>query len=227
MDNQESSSKPSIGDSEWHDYVMSQFTPDELMKGNPTTRALRRVVTKLFGKIISSKPVHVYNSQDVRNTKVTVVYEVVIRDWPNGDLLSFGDACEVSELNCDNLFLAYAVASACTIAEGRTLRKALQLNCLAAEEIMKDEKSSEKAVAVNSESLLSPDQETFLDTKCRKLDIDVLKLVNLKGGQYRSPYDVPKIEVGKLVKTLTDYTNKPETIPDDIKGFQEWRIKNG
>ncbi len=226
MANQEESNRtPCMGDPEWHDYVMSKFGPEDLMNGNPTTRALRRVATLVLGKIISSKPTQVFNSTDVRNTKVTIVYNLVIRDWRDGDLLEFGDACEVSELNCDNLFLAYAVATASTIAEGRTLRKALQLNCLAAEEVMKESKSSEKAVATKSESLLSSDQETFLDSKCRKLDINVLSLVNQGGGSYRSPYDVPKTEAGKLVKTLTDYTNKPETIPDSIKGFQEWRVK--
>ena len=223
MENQdEFKSPPVLGDPGWHDYVMTFFTQEELNNGNPTTKALRRVATKLLGTIVISKPVAIHSSPDPRIIKACVEY-VVVFESGNGARREFGDVAEVNELNSDNLFLAYAVPSACTIAEGRTLRKALQLNCLAAEELTKNEKTIEKDVAANSTTLLSNDQATFIDSKCKKLDINVLSLVNRNGALYRSPYDVPREEAAKLITVLNGFTNKPDTIPDSIKGYQIWR----
>lgn len=227
MENQDEFKRgPYLGDADWHDYVMTFFTPEELNNGNPTTKALRRVATKLLGTIVVSKPVAIHSSPDPRIIRACVEY-VVVFESGDGKRREFGDVAEVNELNSDNLFLAYAVPSACTIAEGRTLRKALQLNCLAAEELTKNEKVIEKDVATNSARLLSSEQEMFIDAKCQKLDINVLSLVNRNGASYRSPYDVPKEEASKLVTVLNGYTNKPETIPESIKGYQSWRVKNG
>lgn len=223
MENQdEFNKKPSLGDAGWHDYAMTFFTPEELNNGNPTTKALRRVATKLLGNIVVSKPVAIHSSPDPRIIRACVEY-LIIFESGNGSRREFGDVAEVNELNSDNLFLAYAVPSACTIAEGRTLRKALQLNCLAAEELTKNEKTIEKDVAANSTTLLSNDQATFIDSKCKKLDINVLSLVNRNGALYRSPYDVPREEAAKLITVLNGFTNKPDTIPDSIKGYQIWR----
>lgn len=213
---------------EWHDYVMAHFQPNELMEGNPTTAGLRRVAELLLGDIVSSKPIQVFPSEGNGPARATVVYEVRIA-WKleasvqgeYGHIRTYADVADVWHGNCDSLFVGYAVATASTRAEGRALRKALKIRGVAAEELTKQDVA--KAVAIETEEKISNEQISFIDGKCKKLDINVVAYINSGDKQYRSIYDVTRETAAKMIKRLTEITNDKSLITETIMGYADWR----
>lgn len=213
---------------EWHDYVMTCFQPNELMEGNPTTAGLRRVAELLLGDIVSSKPVQIFPSEGNGPSRATVVYEVRIA-WKleatvqgeYGSIRTYGDVADVWHGNTDALFCGYAVATASTRAEGRALRKALKLRGVAAEELTKQDVA--KVVATETEEKISNEQISFIDGKCKKLDINVVAYINSGDKQYRSIYDVTRETAAKMIKRLTEITNDKSLITETILGYADWR----
>lgn len=213
---------------EWHDYVMTYFQPNELMEGNPTTAGLRRVAELLLGDIVSSKPVQVFPSEGNGPSRATVVYEVRIA-WKleatvqgeYSSIRTYADVADVWHGNTDALFCGYAVATASTRAEGRALRKALKLRGVAAEELTKQDVA--KVVATETEEKISNEQISFIDGKCKKLDINVVAYINSGDKQYRSIYDVTRETAAKMIKRLTEITNDKSLITETILGYADWR----
>jgi len=122
----------------WSDYVMRQFDKSEMFDGNPTCAGLRRVAEELLGDIIVSRPSQVWPATDADGPgRATVVFEVIF-DWMNsGQMRTYSEVADVWHGNTGDLFCAHPVATASTRAEGRALRKALKVKCLAAEELTK------------------------------------------------------------------------------------------
>ena len=184
----EESETPSMLSSEWNDYVMSHFDESELINGNPICAGLRRVAELLLGSILESGPHEVYPATDPNGPgRATVIYRVVF-DWMNsGQIKVFSEVADVWHGNTDDLFCAHPVATASTRAEGRALRKALKLRKLAAEELSKKDIISIVQQTVpskptdgdwNPEEKISVQQISFVDNKCRQLDINVMSFIN-------------------------------------------------
>lgn len=205
----------------WTDEVMLLFANDELIDGNPTVAGLRRVAEIVIGPIISSRPTQVFPVNGDGPGRATVSYTVTFHDHssPMG-VLEFGDVADVWIGNSDPLFVGFAVAAAATRAEGRALRKALKLKKVAAEELTKVDVV--KAISVPVEGNITPDQINFIDTKCRKLNVNVLKFAE-KHGQTGSIYAITKEKATQLIKELTTMTNKKDSIDSSILGFEEWK----
>tara|TARA_B100001113_G_scaffold353311_1_gene357132 strand:- start:1265 stop:2017 length:753 start_codon:yes stop_codon:yes gene_type:complete len=232
----EDNSTPIYGSQEWHDFIMSKFEKRELVDGNPTCAGLRRVAEDILGSIVVSRPSQVFPSTDVNGPgRATVVFEVVI-DWmDSGQLKTFSDVADVWHGNTDDLFCAHPVATASTRAEGRALRKALKIRCLAAEELTR-KKDVESIVreSVNSNKTvdgewqendnISDPQINFIDAKCKQLDINVLSFINAGSEQYDSINNVSKKTASSMLSTLNEYQNKKRKIPDSIMGYDKnWR----
>lgn len=219
---------------EWHEFVMSKFLDSELVEINgdkyPNCYGLRRVVELLIGDIVESKPTQIFMSPDSTTNnpgRVTVLYEVCLRSHhQDGSLITIGDVAEVFSLNCDDLFLAYPAATACTRAEGRCLRKALKLRCVAAEEITRN-KDVAKAVrqvtnsaptdgSYREEDPISGAQTNLLTNKCKEMNIDVLKFINIGEKTYAKLNDVSKKTAINMIKLLNDYQNNSKPIPANI-----------
>jgi len=207
MESLEESSPVGREDIGWHDYVISMFDPRELIDGNPTVPGLRRIVGILLGQVVCSRPVTVFPAE----REATVVYEVVIKT-KDGDLLTFGDVADVWHGNTDALFVGFAPATACTRAEGRCLRKALGLRGVAAEEL-----------PAQKVQMISDQQLDFIDSRCKKLDIDVLKFISSGTGDYRSIYEVTKDIATKMIKQLNVLKNDGDKIKDTIQPYISWR----
>jgi hypothetical protein len=227
---------PSYGSQEWHDYIMSKFETKELIDGNPTCAGLRRVAEDVLGSIVISRPVQIFPSLDANGPgRATVVFEVVF-DWMNsGNMRTYSDVADVWHGNTDDLFCAHPVATASTRAEGRALRKALKIRCLSAEELTR-KKDVESIVreTINSsktidgewqeEDSISNPQINFIDTKCKQLDINVLKFINSGSEQYDSINTVSKKTGIRMLSTLNEYQNKKRKISEEIAGYDpNWR----
>lgn len=230
MSEEEKEKIPNYLSPEWHDYVMTFFTKHELVEGNPTTAGLRRVAELLLGEIVSSKPIDVQPVKENGPGRSTVTYEVQF-DWklvpgdittsPTGRIRTYADVADVWHGNTDVLFCAYAPATASTRAEGRALRKALKLRGVAAEEICKLDVA--KIVAEATVDKVSNEQVSFIDSRCKRLDISVVAFINSGEKQYSSIYDVTRETAAKMIKKLTEYSNDKSQIDDTIKTYTEWR----
>ena len=228
---------PVYGSPEWNDYIMSKFEPRELIDGNPTCAALRRVAEDVLGDIIVSRPSQVFAPTDPNGPgRATVVFEVVF-DWQNtGKLKTYADVADVWHGNTDDLFCAHPVATASTRAEGRALRKALRLRCLAAEELARKkdiESIVRSSIASNSpvdgewngDESITNAQINFIDTKCKQLNINVMSFINSGEGAYESIGEVTKKVASKMLGVLNSYQNKKKDIQEDILGYdKDWRL---
>ena len=227
---------PSYGSPEWNDYVMDKFDRRELIDGNPICAGLRRVAEELLGDIVSSRPSQVFPATDSNGPgRATVVFEVVFNWMNSGALRTFADVADVWHGNTDDLFCAHPVATASTRAEGRALRKALKVKCLAAEELTR--KKDVEAVVKQTikiepstsgewegADLISTPQLNFIDGKCKQLDINVIKFINSGEKQYPSINEVSKKTASQMLYTLNTYQVKTKNIPSDIVGYDtNWR----
>tara|TARA_R100000808_G_scaffold63_1_gene512 strand:- start:8670 stop:9554 length:885 start_codon:yes stop_codon:yes gene_type:complete len=221
------SEAPEYNSREWSDYVMTKFDKSELIDGNPICAGLRRVAELMLGTIIESGPEQVFPSVDSNKPgRATVVYKVVI-DWMNtGYTKTFKEVADVWHGNTDDLFCAHPVATASTRAEGRALRKALKIRALAAEELAKkDIVGIVQATTAdwNPEDSISNQQVTFINNKCKQLDIDVRKFVNMGSTRYESINDITRNTAQKMLRQLNDYQQKGG-IPEQIQGYEsDWR----
>ena len=226
---------PAYGSKEWNDYIMEKFESNELFDGNPTCAGLRRVAEEVLGSIVSSRPTQVWPSTDANGPgRATVVFEVVINWMDSGEFRTFAEVSDCWHGNTDDLFCAHPAATASTRAEGRALRKALKIRCLAAEELAKKDIVSIVRQSVSAdqgldgewkeEDSISEPQINFIDAKCKQLDIDVVKFINAGSESYASINEISKMTASKMLSALNEYQTKKKPTPDKILGYDSnWR----
>lgn len=214
---------PDVTSPEWHDFVMSHFTEDELFDGNPTVPGLRRVSELLLGPIVFSGVTQVFPAQTVDHVgRCTVVYRV---DFGNGS--SFVDVADCWEANTDPEYLPYITANASTRAAGRAFRAALRIKTIAAEEIPKGDTSEfvEKLAQKNKvftdeyddSGKITDHQKRFLTGLCRRMDIDPVKVFQYELEKDIRKDSISKKEVSDVIAKINEY--QKENIPEEIKGF--------
>jgi len=201
---------------EWSDYVMSHFHEAELFDGRPTVVGLRRVAELLIGRIKVSMPVREYIFAGSSRSAVswTVQFE---------DGSVFGDIADCSVENTDDMFLPFALATAATRAEARSLRKALRIRGVAAEEI-----TSKNTAELTRDKLTKPASSTgefeggsratdrqvnFLEVKCRQLNIDLTKFLD---NEFKAKKErLTKDTASKAIDRLNAYQNEHDQVPKD------------
>jgi len=220
---------PPMTSPEWSEYVLSLFEEDEMIDGNPLVAGLRRVAETVLGTIVYSGPSQVFPStRDDHHGRATVVFTV---EFDNG--MRYSDVADCWEGNTDDMFCAYAVATASTRAEGRALRKALRMKGVAAEEITNKDTakivrdiSSKKDSSdgdYDDQSRMSDAQFNFIDVKCRQLDINGKGLFK-SGFEVEVNRKVSKRVASDIIDRLNEYQRDKSNIPEDLLGYdQEWR----
>ena len=220
---------PVYGSKKWSDFVMSQFEKGEMFDGNPTCAGLRRVAEELLGDIIVSRPSQVWPATNPDGPgRATVVFEICI-DWHrSGQIRTYSEVADVWHGNTGDLFCAHPVATASTRAEGRALRKALKVKCLAAEELTKKDVVGIVRAAVSvtkpnngdwqEEAAITTHQINFINTKCKQLDVNVLKFINLGKNTYEGIENVTKAKAIEMLNVLNDFQSNGD-IPDNCKGY--------
>ena len=227
-------SRPSMFSDEWNDFVMAHFHRNELIDGNPICAGLRRVAEFLLGDIIESGPEQVFPAMDgSAPDRATVVFKVVFNWMNSGEQRVYKEVADVWHGNTDDLFCAHPVATASTRAEGRALRKALKLRCLAAEELAKKDivsivresvKKTPTSGEYEADKTISSQQIQFIDNKCSTLDIDAFAFINMGNSSFANVGEVTKDSAKKMIKVLNNYQNDSGEIPDNIKGYKvNWR----
>ena len=147
--------------------------------------------------------------------------------------MRFSEVADCWEGNTDDMFCAYAIATASTRAEGRALRKALRIRAVAAEEMTKKdtakivrELSAKKEVSdggYDDSSRMSDAQYNFIDVKCRQLNINgeaLFKTVFNVDNKRK----ISKKVASDIIDSLNEYQRDKTTIPEPILGYvEEWR----
>jgi hypothetical protein len=210
-------------DIEWTDHVLSLLSDDEKIAGNPTTDGLRRVFEIALNCDIIDSSSNVVQSPSPDNEKrATVVHTIsyFLKDESvpeQSKHRSVSGAADVYWGNCDKVFRNHAVAVADTRAEGRALRRALKLRkVVAAEELAKDIEDHPDA---NSVSKISNNQINFIDVLAKRLNINVVNLLDSLSIQTTNIYDMTHDDGVKSIKELSTLQTNLESIPEKLKGY--------
>jgi len=210
---------PSMGDYEWHNYAMSHFHKDELMDGNPSVDGMRRVCELLVGTILETHTNVVGTPNEGNQYRASVVVSIVIDDSDN--VKRFDGAADAFSGNAEPEYARHALALAETRAEGRALKRALRLRkVVSAEEIV--DSSKIENVVVGGPNKIVDTQVNFVDLLAKNGNINVEKLVkslyNEVGNIRQLTYD----QATALCTKLSEYRNKPDSVPEDVKGYKAW-----
>lgn len=242
---------PRYCDKEWHDYVMSQFSEKEIIDEKyPSVGGLRRVTELLLGDIIDSGPINVQTTMSgTMKDKSVVTYEVTIR-WKLDALfdthVTFNEPEEVYPIrkfksvasshinNTDDAYSVFSEAIAETRAEGRTLRRALGLNVVCADELTKkdtarliQEQQDQQTTDGDweEESLITEQQIKTISLLSDRLGIDVNKFINSGSLKYDNIEQIPRKSAAGMLKQLNRYQSSGEDsieIPKELlKGGEE------
>ena len=214
---------------EWTDHVLSLLSDDEKIAGNPTTDGLRRIFEIALNCTVVESTSEVVQSPDNNNDKrATVLHTLgfVLNDDRSGkpDLNKriVSGAADVYWGNCDKIYRNHPVAVAETRAEGRALRRALKLRkVVAAEELSKDIEDDINGHNINK---INNNQINFIDVISKRLDIDVVKLLNSMDIDSSKIYTIEHDKAVEIVQKLTAYQQDMTTIPDSVKSYNHsWK----
>jgi len=214
---------------EWTDHVLSLLSDDEKISGNPTTDGLRRIFETALNCTVIDSTSQVVQSPDQNNEKrATVVHTlgfVLNNEGSDKGILNkrtVSGAADVYWGNCDKIYRNHPVAVAETRAEGRALRRALKLRkVVAAEELSKD---IEDDINGNNINKINNNQINFIDVISKRLDIDVVKVLNDMDIDASKIYSIDYDKAVEIVQKLTAYQQDMTTIPDSIKSYNpSWK----
>lgn len=216
---------PQIGSNDWQDYVMSILQKDEYDEKNgkkfPKVNGLRRVAQLLLGPIVNSGPVTVFPATGSKDM-ATVVYSLSILwtyglrlgGWfTEGDLANtnysvrtFSEVADSSSDNTPEPFSLHPSATASSRAEGRALRKALQLNTVTAEEMsfMDVPKAKTMDSSDMAKELSTDSQHVLINSMCSRMNIDVNKLLKYSGVS-QDLSAVTRREAADIIVSLNKY----------------------
>lgn len=206
---------PDMSDPTWTDYVIRQLEPDELYDGNPTTDGLRRIVSKLLGPIVESLPIIAQSPNPGNDNRAVIGWTIAIRwDGVPTDIRRFGDVADVYGGNTTNEYAIYASATAATRAEGRALRKALQLRHVVTSDEVGD-------VAPKDPNQITDAQKVFVAQICGRNGVSMSKLLQYGKEKYQSLDDVPYVTAVKMIQWLNKCQNGKEKFPVEIMENKE------
>lgn len=202
---------PSMTSPEWNDYVLSQFLPSELQDGNPKVDGLRRVAQKLLGAFSDEYP------KTVQATNNYAAVEYYFEFEGGNRVAAVADAHDMN--NSQSPYSAYHLAIAETRAQGRALRKALNLrNIVSAEEVG-------QVMTINKSDFVNPisgAQVKVLEKLCKSMKIDIEKFINLGDKKYETLESISQAEALDMIRLLNRYQADPKNsdhldIPEEVK----------
>ena len=220
--------KPSIHSVEWTDYVLSLLEEDEKIKGNPTTDGLRRIFEVALDCVVVAADSDVVQAPSPENEKrATVVHKLsyVLNNETTPEESKYRSVSGTADVywgNCDKIYRNHPVAVAETRAEGRALRRGLKLKkVVAAEEIAENIEDHPDSDTV---SKITNNQINFIDVLGKRLDIDIIKLLDKLAYSNDNIYNIEHSQAIEVSKLLSSYQQNIASIPEDIKGYDSnWK----
>lgn len=204
---------------EWSDYVLSQLSDDETLDGNPTVAGLRRLVTLFFGEIIVSDCHVVEGPHESNQFRAVARCTVEVFDDAINAVRKYSDAADVYPGNTDETYARYAVATACTRAEARALRKLLGLRAVSAEEV-----TSQPAGDSGYGDQIVESQIKSIDILCNRNNIDVWEFINGGKDSYEHINQISYGAAQRMIQHLNTVQNDPSAIKEEWKGYKDnWR----
>lgn len=200
-----------LGSKEWQDYVMSQFTEDELDNDYPKLNGLRRICRKVLGTVIDSSIVELKSFGENHSI---CRYSLEINSFRDG-VITVDAVADATPQNMDETYRIYPSCIAENRAEARAYRKALMLSVVAAEE-MRENKSEFQSILTageyNENEPMTAQQKLVLEKKAQDLDINLEKFYEHMNFDKENASKKSALE---LIKTITSYNDKSR-IPEEI-----------
>ncbi len=198
-------------DKEWNEYVLSKLDPSELQDGNPTTDGLRRVAELLLGEIYEQYSEVVQSPEQGNSYNAVVVHTI---KFVSGK--TFAGSADSNHRNTDKPYDRYPVAVAETRAEGRALRRALGLKKPVADELSQVANEEE-----DDGTKIKDNQARTIRTLCKRCNIGVNNFINSGKNTYDNLSDVTHVKAAAMIQQLNKYQQKPDSIPEELKGFKD------
>lgn len=156
---------PGYTDYEWTDYVLSLLKEKETFNDKPTVDGLRRVAQLLLGKIESCTFDILQVPSDDNGMSATVKARILV------DGRVYEGSTNVNEASAPNIIGSHTVALAETRAEGRALRRALNLRIITSEE------AQEGIETLPTKNIISNTQIDAIKKQTEKNKINLDKLL--------------------------------------------------
>ena len=238
---------PKYLSAEWHNYVMSKFTDDELSKGQkegdvmPRVFGLRRLVEELIGEIIVNDidPIAepTVDNQYTAVVKSVIHIRVVDTDNCTDDYTpyrnkKYSDVADCSARNTTFPYNIHLSSTAATKAESRNLRKILGLRGIIAAEEFVNTTPEQQLTSENdfiNPTAITDAQIEAIDLTAKAAKINVMKYINKNENErYNSIKDVPFDRAKDMLATLMKFRNKVEgftVVPSEIAGYDpNWNL---
>jgi|10_taG_2_1085330.scaffolds.fasta_scaffold00149_38 hypothetical protein len=207
-------------DSDWVEHILDQLADHELSYGSPTTDGLRRVAEAVFGQILLSDTHILEVPAQALTGKCTAKHRLVFERNDGKGTLDVSACVDVVGSKLPSPFNQHIVATACTRAEGKALRRALKIRVQTAEEIITTEDPDEDVGGepINDQQILAINQ------MCKRNNVNALAVIQETAKAAKKLRDVKNIEGRFILTKLAEYQRNQSTISEDLVGYDEnWK----
>ena len=194
---------------EWHDYIMSKFTKEEVVEGHPTCVGLRRVLEEVYGTILECQSL-IMKAPTIDDRSATVLCSIVCLLHDGETQVRQDSSADVSEINTEAVYAKHSVSTAETRAEARALRKLLGIRSITAEEAQSGDVSM---------SAMTDNQFRGIENAMKAFNIDPnLYLTKVAGVSYDTvKQDYSCISHQKATEMLAELNNyHDDPVPEDV-----------
>jgi hypothetical protein len=224
--------QPIFNSESWSQWVISQFTDDELENGAPTCDGLRRVAENILGpiekvEIIKNDTPNVNNKGNATVVVGVTISHVLLEGHPrHGSYIYVEDLADANKLNTPEEIFKHPSATAGTRAESRVYRKMLRLRkVLTAEELASNSSNPEEEWSPSTP--ITEQQITVIEMLCKRTNMNVLEFINCGDSKYVCVEQVSEQSAQKMLQHLNRIQRKDADRPSDVSVYDEnWKVKN-
>jgi len=215
---------PSPTSPEYVNFILDQLADHELWQGSPTTDGLRRVTEDVYGQILVSNSDPISSPTD-RLGHATVKHSLVIDRYDGKGLIEISACVDVDGKDLPHPFNQHVVATACTRAEGKALRRALKIRVQTAEELVNNQADEDDDTANDP---LNDQQKLAINQLCKRNNIDAIKIIKSVASAAKKLSEVKNIDGRFIMNKIAEYQRNQSSIEESLLGYQEdWQEKFG